>query len=639
MSRLTLTPGMESRLDGAPGVDLDEEELDARAKFFISQGMSPREALARAEAEIDARKDAAAAREAGLAQARQQRQAAWDMAGTDQRPTDVMEAEADYERGLAAEMAGGYRQDGPILRPGTEAFAARDRMMAMEGAPFTRGRSEDPIDDDVALRQEYERRFGRPPRTQEEVDFARTLMVDDFQTAGGQRKRSQAPGRWGSQQQFESPRQMDDYSMSRPGAPSQEEADMYASDTPMVLSYKNGRAGPMIAATPPESGERYVDARGVEQTLTEGVSLPPGVANAAFGPARAARGDDYPNQAVRTGMRDQSMPKPGDGYIKRLVEGPSGPQWVWDLSDTKRAASQEKLARSQREADITRYRNDLGLTREEALALDFDDLRAQARDARDQASMDQKAEARRIQTENAQMNSGQLGLQMQQMDPGFDQVMLLDRMTGGRRGGATPFDVQAAGAEAMRQQMLNRAFQSPEERLRNLLAERQMENELRQTNPDLAGQQDIASGNYTTREAQTHFSNLAADHDTTGGGFSVEDEANLRDTLMDPPYNMDRRTAERKAFELAESRRWLGGEQPAGEPTEPPEAPPAPAAEEPRRKTAGRRKRTEPVTPPRFPPAAGRGGGRNSSTPAEIPDWLQMFLNSQGATGRQGRGR
>ena len=234
MSRLTLTPGMESRLDGAPGVDLDEEELDARAKFFISQGMSPREALARAEAEIDARKDAAAAREAGLAQARQQRQAAWDMAGTDQRPTDVMEAEADYERGLAAEMAGGYRQDGPILRPGTEAFAARDRMMAMEELPFSMGLSEDPVNNELKIRQNFEERFGRPARTEADMQLARDLMVRDYQTDFGNRNVAQAPGRWGSQQPFESQQQMDDYEASAPGQPSQLEQDMMASDTPML---------------------------------------------------------------------------------------------------------------------------------------------------------------------------------------------------------------------------------------------------------------------------------------------------------------------------------------------------------------------------------------------------------------------
>jgi len=62
MSRLTLTPGMESRLDGAPGVDFEQEEMEALAAYYVSQGMKPREAAARAEAEIDARKDAAAAR-------------------------------------------------------------------------------------------------------------------------------------------------------------------------------------------------------------------------------------------------------------------------------------------------------------------------------------------------------------------------------------------------------------------------------------------------------------------------------------------------------------------------------------------------------------------------------------------------
>jgi len=467
MSRLTLTPGMESRLDGAPGVDFEQEEMEALAAYYVSQGMKPREAAARAEAEIDARKDAAAAREAGLADASRQRQEAWDMAGTDQRPTDVMEAEADYERGLAAEMAGGYRQDGPILRPGTEAFAARDRMMAMEGAPFTRGRSEDPIDDDVALRQEYERRFGRPPRTQEEVDFARTLMVDDFQTAGGQRKRSQAPGRWGSQQPFESQQQMDAYEASSPGQPSQLEQDMMASDTPMILENKPGGAGPQIAAPTPAlrtgdfSGASPAETLGIAQqmlrTPVAGRRPQPipqaGVANAAFGePPRR------PDLEAR-------------GYVPTLVDGPSGPQYAYKLSPEAHAEAtrkrdaflyEQRVDRLARRAGVPYPDVDETLPLPEELQGDDDmAMRQLKRDARrgyEDRKAAQVANARRIQTENAQMNSGQPGLQMQQMDPGFRQVMLLDRLTQGRRGGATPLDVQAAQAGFETRRWLNSGF-------------------------------------------------------------------------------------------------------------------------------------------------------------------------------------
>ena len=478
MSRLTLTPGMESRLDGAPGVDFEQEEMDALAAYYVSQGMKPREAAARAEAEIDARKDAAAAREVGIADASRQRQEAWDMAGTDQRPTDVMEAEADYDRELATDIAGSYRQDGPVLRPGTPGFAARDRRMAMEGAPFTRGRSEDPIDDDVALRKEYERRFGRPPRTQEEVDFARTLMVDDFQTAGGQRKRSQAPGRWGSQQPFESQQQMDAYEASSPGQPSQLQADMYRSPGgPMVLrQYEDGGRGPAIAAPMPGIGEQYQvynpETGGYEVRTRDGnTPLSGGTSNAAF------------QDSLEAPLRRTDLERPkewgGGDNLPTLVEGPAGPEWVYRMSPEAQAEATRKRDAFLYEQRMDRLARKSGGGYDDAneamqlppelmpktaegeidtRQLAMRQMQRAARRGYEDRKAAQVANARRIQTENAQMNSGQPGLQMQQMDPGFRQVMLLDRLTQGRRGGATPLDVQAAQAGFETRRWLNSGF-------------------------------------------------------------------------------------------------------------------------------------------------------------------------------------
>lgn len=414
MSRLTLTPGMESRLDGAPETELEAQDLEAAAAYFQTQGMDYEEALQAAMQHLASRKQAAAAREAGLAQASQQRQAAWDMAGTDQRPTDVMEAEADYERGLAAEMAGGYRQDGPILRPGTEAFAARDRMMALQELPFSMGLSEDPVNNELTIRQNFEERFGRPARTEADMQLARDLMVRDYQTDFGNRNVAQAPGRWGSQQPFESQQQMDAYEASSPGQPSQLEQDMMASDTPMILENKPGGAGPQIAAPGP------------------------GIANEAFGqPARR------PDLEAR-------------GYVPTAVQGPSGEQYAYKLSPEAQAEATRK-----RDAFLYEQRTDRLARRSGRSYQDVDEklplpeelqggddmaMRQLKRDARrgyEDRKAAQVANARRIQTANAQMNSGQLGLQMQNMDPEYRQVMLLDRLTQGRRGGATPLDVQA----------------------------------------------------------------------------------------------------------------------------------------------------------------------------------------------------
>ena len=460
MKPLTLASGMESRLDGAPDTELDAQELEAAAAYYQTQGMDYEEALQAAMQHLAGRKQAAAAREAGLAQARQQRQAEFDMLGTDQRPTEVQGAEADYERQQAMDEIASMRLGGPMLRPGTPGFAARDRRMALEGAPFTRGRSDDPIDDDEALRAEYERRFKRPADTPGQVEFARRLMVDDFQTAGGERKWSQAPGRWGSQQPFESQQQLEDYEASSPGQPSQLEQDMMASATPMILENKPGGSGPQIAAPTPAlrtgdfSGASPAETlRIAQQMLRTPVAgrrpqpIPQaGVANAAFGePPRR------PDLEAR-------------GYVPTLVDGPSGPQYAYKLSPE----AQEEAIRK-RDAFLYEQRMDrlarkagggyndtneamqlppelLPTTAEgeiDTRQLAMRQMQRAARRGYEDRKAAQVANARRIQTENAQMNSGQLGLQMQEMDPGFRQVMMLDRLTQGRRGGATPLDVQA----------------------------------------------------------------------------------------------------------------------------------------------------------------------------------------------------
>lgn len=183
----------------------------------------------------------------------------------------------------------------------------------------------------------------------------------------------------------------------------------------------------------------------------------------------------------------------------------------------------------------------------------------------------------------------------------------------------TPLGVQAVGAQnAMR--MMNAEALAGQDPFRREMATRQMDMQQRQQFPDLAGQQDIANGNFETPEAVAHLDRLAERHDTTDGGFSVDNERRLSRTLQGPPYYMPPAEADAKAYELAERRRWLSGGAPAGQgggasagPAMPPAANPAAP---PRRQTPqGRRPGGADNPPPPPRPDGPRGRGAAGTRP------------------------
>lgn len=137
--------------------------------------------------------------------------------------------------------------------------------------------------------------------------------------------------------------------------------------------------------------------------------------------------------------------------------------------------------------------------------------------------------------------------------------------------------------------------------------------------PEMAGQQDVAGGNWQTPEARTHLEGLAERHDTTGGGFSYEDEERLAATLQRPPYSMPQPDAEALAYELAEGRRWRSGRRPGERGQAAPPPPPEvtlPDAQQP------------PVR--RAPQGGGRGGGT-----AQPPAWTDTRPAGPSRRGRR----
>lgn len=645
MSPFTVTSGRESRLDGAPSLPIwgeDANEVDAM--------MARNPTMTRAEAQAEVRRvndlDVASAmmaenpmmtQEEALAKARQfkakrmaeeqknrerlaARQTAWNerqaqreqARSGDTRPDAVLEDNLVYEQNLADTVIGGYRTQGVQLRPGTPAWDARDRLMASQGRNTRYGSSPDPANDRQTLEDEYVRRFGAPAQTDEDLDLARTLMIEDYQRGQSlDGTLATAPGTWGAQKPFESQYQADQYNTMRPGELSPLQRDMARADygrQGMVMVYKNGVAGPAMRAPTPEGAAE------------------PGFTNSQLGNQQI--GDLVESGQVSPDLRRPDLESKSRRYAPRLMQGPSGPEWVYDLTDTARQdgiGQREKAIENRRRLE---YMANAGLTMEEAEGMGTQELRERSTLARIQQQRAQKANARRLITEDAQLRSGRPGLQMAQMDPGFRQVAFLDAATGGRRGGATPNDIEKARNEQLTALGLataqGRGFQQV-----TPLEQAQMEAAQRKGMPEITGQQDIAEGNYQTPEALAEFDAVALRHDTTRLGFSFDNERALADTLQKPPYNMPKPKAKAKAFELAEKRRYLSGGQPGGPPPgesggffdwswllgggeedtpqpDRPRAPAPPAGPQPRGAGGRVRSRNRPVPPPPDQPVGWR---------------------------------
>lgn len=187
----------------------------------------------------------------------------------------------------------------------------------------------------------------------------------------------------------------------------------------------------------------------------------------------------------------------------------------------------------------------------------------------------------------------------------------------------TPLGVDAMGMQNALRFVNNEAIAGMDP-LRRQAAQAQLDMQMRQQVPDIAGQQDIAEGNFQTPEARAHLDGLAERHDTTTGGFSYDDEARLAATLQRPPYNMPQPEAEALAYELAEGRRHTGGVRPGQRGRDPASPAPGPSGAPPQA--------PPPAQPPvrRAPQGGGRGGGG-----AEPPAWTETRPVNPSRRGRR----
>jgi hypothetical protein len=476
---VTLTPGTESRLEGAPGVDLFADDLENRTQFWISQGADPQEARQLAAEDVAKMRDRRA-REAEVASARAAREAQRATARMpDQRPIPVQEADLEWRQDLADQQTREYRQSGMQWAPDSAGQQAQDMQRAITPSagtsdPFvpTQFDPKDPIKDDRAVAADFQRFRGRPPRSRTELENHRRHMIFLYRSRNNTRPTSQAPGRWGHRgHSFVSPEEERAYSDHGPGRPSPMMQDMYTGGAPFVLrQQEDGMSGPARAAPAPVPGQPFQvydpvsgtyhlfkSDEGMDSVMVGGNEVPlgPGTSNEAFGGQETA--------PVRRLDLERSEDHGGPGYVPTLVQGPAGPEWVYVQTQKKRDRVKEETQERQNEQMVDRLAEKAGISYEDAEKMaatpeGMKELRREARRGYQSQKQEQVADARRMRSENARMNSGQLGLQMQQMDPDFRQVMLLDRLTQGRQGGATPFDVQAVGARNALQYMMNEAI-------------------------------------------------------------------------------------------------------------------------------------------------------------------------------------
>lgn len=489
---LALTSGGESRLDGAPLSDLpayqdwveaerirlrsnpayeavSDEEIDQLARQYVADQMQSF-GQQQAAAAAGRKKDDAASRGAKAAR----------RAGG--RPVEVEDAEAtaygEYGDSEIADMRNpvgrGMQSRGPTL--GSEAWDAQSLRHNVDDLPYEAA-------DEQSIREEYSRRFGRPPRTAEEVQFMREQLGDEAEQRMG------GAGTWGAQKPFRSEAERDGYRARTPDQYSQEQMDMMqvqgggGSPQGWVLVYNPETGGlmPMQRAPAPEGttpygfpegsqtkvGERlvFVEQPGSDDTQTRVVptrvpvmETNPGVANSMTGGQRVGPAVD--NLGVQPGLRNESMER--RGYVPRWMEGPQGGEWVYDLEPQRRQELQRGRDDWQERQRRQRLASRAGMNANEAATaideqykaegrpLSFDDqLRMQGDLARADAKRTRQARvSQQAMLAGGQPTGGARGTRattnaINQLGPGWREIAILDRLTGGRVGGPTPLGVEA----------------------------------------------------------------------------------------------------------------------------------------------------------------------------------------------------
>lgn len=485
---LALTPGSEMRLDGAPDQMLPPQEDKIRAvaarlleedEEGVLYGGDIRNAIPNAT-QIVIEEDRA--RMAGSMAGAE----ATAAAPTGQRSTRAMEAEQAAYQGYADQEMAGLRALGP--RAG-EATQAADMRRNMDDMPYSMEPTGFAIDDEQTLREEYTRRFGRPPRTPEEVQLARNLLVDEAQ------ERMRGAGTWGAQVPFESEEHRDAYRARTPQQYSQEQMDMMqvqgggmGSPQGWVLVYHpgTGRLTPMQRAPDPTVTPDAGVSLSKEPAMDDEGLPVPGTSNRATNNRRVGPGVDRLD--VQPELRNPQME--AEGYIPKLMDGPQGPEWVYEKDAATQAEARQDLNNWQERQRRQRLASRSGLSAADAAQqiaaqyeaeerpLSFEDrLRMQGDLARNDELRARRDTLREQRMLNAPGGAGLVNA-INQLPPDWRNIAILDRITQGRVGGPTPLGVDAVGAQNAARFMNNSAFANNDPRL----------NELRRTQQTMAEQ-------------------------------------------------------------------------------------------------------------------------------------------------------
>lgn len=364
-------------------------------------------------------------------------------------------------------------------------------------------------------------------------------------------------------------------------------------------------SGEMIPIGPAITPEAIASRRDLNEWANE---TPGTERQARYAPADYAEWQEARAQEIQANARKE-MEKYGTGSSDPQVRADTGlaplsPEQVEARARRDRAAER---ARAYRQATAERRRE----------RLEADPKLAAEAQAREE---DKKARRDNLRNQRLLLAPGGRGVAnaINMLPPGWREIAILDRLTEGRVGGPTPLGVDAAGAQnAMR--FLNYEAIAGMDPMRRALAQQQADIALRGQAPEIAGQNDIAAGNWETPEARSVLDGVAERHDTTYFGMSYEDEARLAQTLQAPPYNMSQPDAEAKAYELAQKRRRVSGSRPEdrGRPQAQGPAPSAPAA--PPRPYAGDQVPSQPPVTGRAAPPPGAHqwhGGRGQQLPS-----------------------
>lgn len=473
---LALTPGSEMRLGGAPDQELPYylDRIQAIATRLVEED---EEGVLYGGDVRNAMEVAAKMYQESLPPMAQMPSAA-EAPTPGQRSTRAMEAEQAAYQGYADQEMAGLRALGP--RAG-EATQAADMRRNMDDMPYSMEPTGFDIDDEQTLREEYTRRFGRPPRTPEEVQLARNLMVDEAQ------ERMRGAGTWGAQVPFESEEHRDAYRARTPQQYSQEQADMM-----QVQGGGMGSPQGWVLVYHPETGRLTPMQRAPDPTVNDGMAISnqqeaagipvPGTSNRVTNNRRVGPGVDRLD--VQPELRNPQME--AEGYVPKLMDGPQGPEWVYEKREgnaedpNSRAGARQDLADWQERQRRQRLASRSGLSaaeageqidaqyKEEGRPLSFEDrLRMQGDLARNDELRARRDTLREQRMLNAPGGAGLVNA-INQLPPDWRNIAILDRITQGRVGGPTPLGVDAVGAQNAMRFMNNSAFANLDPRLNDL---------------------------------------------------------------------------------------------------------------------------------------------------------------------------